>query len=153
MYTQPWDSSYATNTGQTRGTDVYTIEYSYSYSNLTQPGFVCPAASSSSSSAATSSTPSSTWAYPNSTYSAPPMPTSTVDFTCMNTTTLRTLIPACALDCQAQALKATPCDFEDLECNCLHTGAIEAVLEPCLATSANCTTDEINGKFSMTPGI
>jgi hypothetical protein len=73
------------------------------------------------------------------------------DYTCMNTTTLRTLIPACALDCQAKALAATTCAFEDLECNCLQTGAIEAVLSSCLVTSANCTADEIDGISLNTP--
>jgi hypothetical protein len=73
------------------------------------------------------------------------------DYTCMNTTTLRTLIPACALDCQAKALAATTCAFEDLECNCLQTGAIEAVLSTCLVTSANCTADEIDGTSLITP--
>ncbi|MCJ1305500.1 hypothetical protein MMC08_008314, partial [Hypocenomyce scalaris] len=31
FYTQSWGPSYATNTGQTRGTDVYTVSESYSY--------------------------------------------------------------------------------------------------------------------------
>ena len=33
MYTQAWDDSYAVNTGMTQGSDVYTIEFSYSFSD------------------------------------------------------------------------------------------------------------------------
>jgi hypothetical protein len=59
------------------------------------------------------------------------------------------MLPVCALECQAEALAATTCDFEDLECNCAQTGLIESVLEPCLADIAksNCTADEITGKI------
>lgn len=39
MYTQAWDpTTYGTNSKQYRGTDVYTVEYSYSYTNLTSNG-------------------------------------------------------------------------------------------------------------------
>lgn len=45
LYSQPWNSSYATNTGQYRGSDRYTISYSFSYYNSTdnQPPAACPA--------------------------------------------------------------------------------------------------------------
>lgn len=33
-----WDPKYATNTGQWRGNDRYTISYSYTYVNSTDPG-------------------------------------------------------------------------------------------------------------------
>ncbi|ORY68295.1 uncharacterized protein BCR38DRAFT_506816, partial [Pseudomassariella vexata] len=43
LYTQKWDSSYATNNGQYRGNDHYTIGLSFSYYNTETPGFpVCP---------------------------------------------------------------------------------------------------------------
>ncbi|ORY63272.1 uncharacterized protein BCR38DRAFT_344496 [Pseudomassariella vexata] len=43
MYTQPWDSSYATNFGQWRGNDQYTVGLAFSYSNISSPGLpVCP---------------------------------------------------------------------------------------------------------------
>lgn len=38
MYTQKWDKTYAVNDGQWRGDDHYTVEYSYSFSNTTDPG-------------------------------------------------------------------------------------------------------------------
>ncbi|KAJ9629704.1 hypothetical protein H2203_002085 [Taxawa tesnikishii (nom. ined.)] len=38
MYTQAWNSTYATNTGQYRGSDKYTISYSFSYYNSTDAG-------------------------------------------------------------------------------------------------------------------
>ncbi|KAK8011633.1 hypothetical protein PG990_010598 [Apiospora arundinis] len=38
LYTMAWDSSYAKNTGQNRGNDKYTIAYSYSFVNSTNPG-------------------------------------------------------------------------------------------------------------------
>lgn len=38
QYTMAWDSSYAKNTGETRGNDRYTISYSYSFVNSTNPG-------------------------------------------------------------------------------------------------------------------
>ncbi|RDW58609.1 hypothetical protein BP6252_13085 [Coleophoma cylindrospora] len=38
LYTEPWDISYAVNSGQTRGKDKYTVSYSFSYSNTTTPG-------------------------------------------------------------------------------------------------------------------
>ncbi|KAL1310534.1 hypothetical protein AAFC00_000817 [Neodothiora populina] len=37
MYNQTWPASYATNKGQWRGTNHYTIGHSYSYSNATNP--------------------------------------------------------------------------------------------------------------------
>ncbi|KAK3066636.1 hypothetical protein LTS18_001590, partial [Coniosporium uncinatum] len=40
MYTEAWDTSYATNKGQWRGKDEYTISYSFSNFNTTDPG--CP---------------------------------------------------------------------------------------------------------------
>ncbi|OCL15259.1 hypothetical protein AOQ84DRAFT_358179 [Glonium stellatum] len=51
MYTQAWNSTWATNTGQYRGTDKYTIAYSYSFVNSTDPGrpaIPCPVASATS---------------------------------------------------------------------------------------------------------
>ncbi|KAL8998610.1 MAG: hypothetical protein Q9169_002361 [Polycauliona sp. 2 TL-2023] len=69
MYNQTWEAKYATNTGQTRGGDRYTMQYSYIASNATDPG-VCPQAvvtppvaissSTSSTSSATTSDTSST---------------------------------------------------------------------------------------------
>lgn len=74
----------------------------------------------------------------------------TTDYTCLTTTELRKLIPACALVCQAEALAATTCDYEDVACNCLQTGKVQAVIEPCLADPAksSCTADEVNGMFA-----
>lgn len=46
-----WDSSYATNEGQWRGDDHYTIDYSYFYTNTTdagEPRIPCDVASASS---------------------------------------------------------------------------------------------------------
>jgi hypothetical protein len=70
----------------------------------------------------------------------------TTDYTCISTTELRALIPSCALKCQAEALAATTCDYEDVKCNCEQTGKVQAVIEPCLADPArsNCTADEVN---------
>lgn len=43
MYTQAWSTKYATNDGQWRGTDHYTISYSFSFGNSTNSGNpVCP---------------------------------------------------------------------------------------------------------------
>ncbi|TIA26524.1 hypothetical protein D6C81_00676 [Aureobasidium pullulans] len=39
LYTEAWDSSYATNKGQYRGNDHYMIEYSYSFTNASSAGF------------------------------------------------------------------------------------------------------------------
>jgi hypothetical protein len=41
LYNQTWDPSYATNDGQWRGNDHYTIQNSYIASNATNPG-ICP---------------------------------------------------------------------------------------------------------------
>ncbi|KAG7004913.1 hypothetical protein G7Y79_00022g051340 [Physcia stellaris] len=38
LYTQTWNVTYATNTGQYRGSDHYTIQHSYIASNATNPG-------------------------------------------------------------------------------------------------------------------
>ena len=38
MYNETWSGSYATNTGQYRGKNKYTISHSYSYSNATDAG-------------------------------------------------------------------------------------------------------------------
>ncbi|KAK8119239.1 uncharacterized protein PG998_003865 [Apiospora kogelbergensis] len=38
MYTMAWDNSYAKNTGQYRGNDKYTIAYSFTFVNGTNPG-------------------------------------------------------------------------------------------------------------------
>lgn len=51
LYTMAWDASYAKNTGQYRGNDKYTIAYSYSFVNGTDPGkpaIPCNVASASS---------------------------------------------------------------------------------------------------------
>ncbi|KAF1985364.1 hypothetical protein K402DRAFT_455027 [Aulographum hederae CBS 113979] len=40
LYTEPWDATYATNKGQSRGKDLYTISYSFSFFNTTEPN--CP---------------------------------------------------------------------------------------------------------------
>ncbi|KAI1077785.1 hypothetical protein F5B20DRAFT_592509 [Whalleya microplaca] len=43
LYTQSWNSSYATNDGLWSGTDHYTIGYAFSYTNTTSSGIpVCP---------------------------------------------------------------------------------------------------------------
>lgn len=43
MYTQRWDNSFATNHGQWRGKDQYTIQYSFSFTDATNEGVpVCP---------------------------------------------------------------------------------------------------------------
>lgn len=42
MYTETWNTTYATNTGQTRGSDVYTIANSYISSNVTNSGLPSP---------------------------------------------------------------------------------------------------------------
>ncbi|KAK7968634.1 hypothetical protein PG988_007707 [Apiospora saccharicola] len=51
LYTMAWDPSYAKNTGQYRGSDRYTIAYSYGFVNGTDPGkpaIPCNVASASS---------------------------------------------------------------------------------------------------------
>ncbi|KAJ8068397.1 hypothetical protein OCU04_003957 [Sclerotinia nivalis] len=64
MYTESWDSSYATNTGYTSGSDVYTIGSSYTLSNSTNPNYAkdckAPVNSSSSSVLSTSASASPT---------------------------------------------------------------------------------------------
>lgn len=57
MYTESWDSSYATNTGYTSGRGVYTIGSSYTLSNATNPNYAkdCKASANSSSSSVLSS--------------------------------------------------------------------------------------------------
>ncbi|KAF7865773.1 hypothetical protein EAF04_005938 [Stromatinia cepivora] len=52
MYTESWDSSYATNTGYSSGSDVYTIGSSYTLSNSTNPNYAkdCKVSVNSSSS-------------------------------------------------------------------------------------------------------
>ncbi|KAF2967563.1 hypothetical protein GQX73_g5964 [Xylaria multiplex] len=42
MYTQSWDSSYATNDGQWRGNDHYTNDYVFAYTDSTYKGITCP---------------------------------------------------------------------------------------------------------------
>lgn len=44
MYAESWGSSYATNAGQYRGSDHFLIEYSFAYSNGTNPGSPNPTA-------------------------------------------------------------------------------------------------------------
>lgn len=64
MYTRAWDNSYATNNGQWRGEDHFTIQYSFTYSNATFSGEKCPAKPSSTSTpppAATSTTAASSY--------------------------------------------------------------------------------------------
>ncbi|TIA51410.1 hypothetical protein D6C77_08866 [Aureobasidium pullulans] len=79
LYTQAWSTTYATNKGQWRGTDHYTIGKSYIASNATDAGLVsCPgdvvssssASVSSSSSAFSSSAASSTSSFASSTSSS-----------------------------------------------------------------------------------
>ncbi|KAL8930048.1 MAG: hypothetical protein Q9172_000133 [Xanthocarpia lactea] len=62
MYTQTWAASYATNYGQYRGTDRYTVSRSYSYSlNLASDGTpACDSSTTSQSSMSRSSTSQST---------------------------------------------------------------------------------------------
>lgn len=38
MYNETWSASTATNVGQWRGYDHYTVDYSYAFSNTTDPG-------------------------------------------------------------------------------------------------------------------
>lgn len=38
QYSKSWSAAYATNTGQWRGDDHYTISQSYSFTNSTSPG-------------------------------------------------------------------------------------------------------------------
>ncbi|KAH9905659.1 hypothetical protein F4778DRAFT_727071 [Xylariomycetidae sp. FL2044] len=43
MYTEYWDASHATNDGQWRGSDHYTVGYAFSYTNTSSPGIpICP---------------------------------------------------------------------------------------------------------------
>ncbi|KAI0975929.1 hypothetical protein F4678DRAFT_287125 [Xylaria arbuscula] len=43
LYTQPWDTSYATNDGQWRGTDHYTNDYAFAYTDTTYVNDItCP---------------------------------------------------------------------------------------------------------------
>lgn len=44
MYSESWPASYATNVGQYRGNDHFLLEYSFSYSNATNPGSTNPVA-------------------------------------------------------------------------------------------------------------
>ncbi|TDZ30003.1 hypothetical protein C8035_v003473 [Colletotrichum spinosum] len=80
LYSRSWDKSYATNTGYTSGSDVYTIQYAYSYTFQADIGtFTCPQGGSGStptsssidtlSTVVASSTPSSS---PSSTPSTTP---------------------------------------------------------------------------------
>ncbi|KAI6859842.1 glycoside hydrolase [Hortaea werneckii] len=41
MYSESWPASYATNKGQYRGSDHFTIQYSFAYSNSANPGAAC----------------------------------------------------------------------------------------------------------------
>ncbi|KAK1516719.1 hypothetical protein CPAR01_16335 [Colletotrichum paranaense] len=62
LYSRTWDKSYAVNTGYTSGSDVYTIQYAYSYSYTSDLGtWTCPqgnaaVASTTSTTLSTSST-------------------------------------------------------------------------------------------------
>ena len=42
MYSESWPKSYATNVGQYRGSDHYKIQFSYMFSNATNPGSASP---------------------------------------------------------------------------------------------------------------
>jgi hypothetical protein len=44
MYAESWGSDYATNNGQYRGNDHYMVQYSFGYSNATNPGSPDPLA-------------------------------------------------------------------------------------------------------------
>ncbi|KAF1834143.1 hypothetical protein BDW02DRAFT_598499 [Decorospora gaudefroyi] len=77
LYTQAWDASYATNEGQWRGDDHYTITGSYAFTNTTHDSDE-PGCSSSSV------TPPSTLTTTTST-GAPPAPTcAAIGLCCMN---------------------------------------------------------------------
>ncbi|KAI6819121.1 hypothetical protein KC340_g13678 [Hortaea werneckii] len=41
MYSESWPTPYATNKGQYRGSDHFTIQYSFAYSNSADPGAAC----------------------------------------------------------------------------------------------------------------
>ncbi|KAI7231232.1 hypothetical protein KC330_g6521 [Hortaea werneckii] len=41
IYSESWPASYATNKGQYRGSDQFTIQYSFAYSNSADPGAPC----------------------------------------------------------------------------------------------------------------
>lgn len=49
--------------------------------------------------------------------------------------------PTCVRGCQVSSLKQDGCDFEDVTCHCLNSGAIEGPLVPCLNNSGCSTTD------------
>ncbi|KAL8859900.1 MAG: hypothetical protein Q9178_003733 [Gyalolechia marmorata] len=88
MYTQTWAASYATNYGQYRGTDRYTVSRSYSYSlNLASDGTAaCDSSTTSQSSMSRSSTSQSTSA-PSTTASSATVQTSTSSTSDQNTST------------------------------------------------------------------
>ncbi|KAF9870866.1 hypothetical protein CkaCkLH20_11538 [Colletotrichum karsti] len=56
LYSRTWDKTYATNTGYTSGSDIYSIQYAYAYSYTNDPGTpTCPQGSSGPSSSTTAS--------------------------------------------------------------------------------------------------
>ncbi|GKT89627.1 carbohydrate-binding protein [Colletotrichum tofieldiae] len=60
LYSRTWDQSYATNTGYSSGSDVYTIQYAYSYTFAADIGnFNCPQGGSTANPTTSSSTSTS----------------------------------------------------------------------------------------------
>ncbi|KAL8915223.1 MAG: hypothetical protein Q9171_000342 [Xanthocarpia ochracea] len=94
MYTQTWAASYATNYGQYRGTDRYTVSRSYSYSlNLASDGTpACDSSTTSQSSMSRSSTSQSTSAL-STTASSATAQTSTSSTADQNTSTTSLVTP------------------------------------------------------------
>ncbi|KAI8317307.1 hypothetical protein K4K59_008606 [Colletotrichum sp. SAR11_240] len=94
LYSKSWDASYATNNGQYRGSDHYTISYSFSYTNSTnagKPRIPCPVASASSAIVASTLQPycSSLLGYTTPTTTA----TATLYATVPSTTNVATVTP------------------------------------------------------------
>ncbi|PSN74204.1 hypothetical protein BS50DRAFT_605806 [Corynespora cassiicola Philippines] len=96
MYTRAWDSSYATNPGQWRGDDYYSVQNSLTYKNTTESGQYCPplppSSTTSSSIPASSSPVSSPSTTPAPETSATPSPTTTL---ATKTTTAKPSSTAC----------------------------------------------------------
>ncbi|KAI5242541.1 hypothetical protein E4T43_04740 [Aureobasidium subglaciale] len=111
LYTQAWNTTYATNKGQWRGTAHYTIGRSFIASNATDPGLVsCLSSSSSSTSSSTSA--SSTITVSSSTSLSSSSPVSSSSTTSSSTTSSA---PKCTfaptVDAQQQGKDTAALDF------------------------------------------